>query len=66
MPDTLVILLILAIIATVVALTLGLGAFARGRPIGKLTSNKLMRARIIGQGIAVILVVLLVWLRGGS
>jgi energy-converting hydrogenase Eha subunit A len=60
------ILLITAMIATVVALTLGLGAFGRGKPIGKLTSNKLMRLRIIGQGIAVILVVLLVWLKGGN
>jgi energy-converting hydrogenase Eha subunit A len=64
--NTVLILLITAMIATVVALTLGLGAFGRGKPIGKLTSNKLMRLRIIGQGIAVILVVLLVWLKGGN
>lgn len=66
MSNTVLILLITAMIATVVALTLGLGAFGRGKPIGKLTSNKLMRLRIIGQGIAVILVVLLVWLKGGN
>ena len=66
MPNTVLVLLILAIIVTVVALTMGLGAFGRGRSIGKLTSNKLMRLRIIGQGIAVVLVVLLVWLQGGN
>ena len=66
MSNTVLILLITAMIATVVALTLGLGAFGRSKPIGKLTSNKLMRLRIIGQGIAVILVVLLVWLKGGN
>lgn len=63
MGDPLFILIILACLAVVVVLMLGLGGFAGGGEFNKKNSNKLMRYRIAAQFIAVLLIVLYVFLR---
>ncbi|WP_299970941.1 twin transmembrane helix small protein [uncultured Roseobacter sp.] len=67
MGDPLFILIILACLAVVVVLMLGLGGFAGGGAFNKKNSNKLMRYRIAAQFVAVLLIVLYVFLsqRGG-
>lgn len=63
MGDPLFVLIILACIAVVVVLMLGLGGFAGGGEFNKKNSNKLMRYRIGAQFIAVVLIVIYVYLR---
>lgn len=48
------ILLVIAMIATVGVLFLGIGAFAIGGKLSEQYSNKLMRARVLAQGIAIV------------
>jgi hypothetical protein len=63
--DPLFIVLVVAVLAVAVVLVLGLGGFAGGVAFNKKNSNRLMRYRLIAQFIAVILIVIFVWLRGG-
>lgn len=63
MGDPLFVLIILACVAVVIVLMLGLGGFAGGGAFNKKNSNKLMRYRIGAQFVAVILIVLYVYLR---
>ena len=63
MGDPLFVLILLACLAVVVVLMLGLGGFASGGAFNKRNSNKLMRLRILAQFIAVVLIVLYVFLR---
>lgn len=48
--------------ATLAVLVVGLVNFARNGPFYKKHANNLMRARIIGQGLALILFALIMWL----
>lgn len=61
--DPLFILIMLACLAVVVVLLLGLGGFAKGSGWAKNNSNKLMRYRIAAQFVAVLLIVAYVFLR---
>lgn len=61
--DPLFTIVLLAVFAVMVVLMLGLGSFAKGGDFGKRNSNKFMRYRIIAQAAAVVLIVVLVWLR---
>lgn len=61
--DPLFILILLAILAVVVVLMLGLGNFAKGGKDSGQRSNKLMQYRLIGQFIAVVLIALYVYLK---
>jgi hypothetical protein len=63
MNDPLFVIVVLACLAVVVILMLGLGGFAGGGAFNKKYSNKLMRLRIGAQAVAVILILLYVWLR---
>lgn len=54
----------IASLAVVVILMLGISGFAKGGLEARKRSNKYMRYRIIAQGIAVILIVLFVAMRG--
>ena len=63
MADPLFILAVVACLAVVVVLALGLGGYAGGGAFNKKNSNKLMRYRLIAQFIAVILIVLFVYFR---
>ncbi|KIN73926.1 twin transmembrane helix small protein [Sulfitobacter guttiformis] len=60
MADPFFILVVIAVLAVVGVLVLGLGGFAGGGAFNKANSNKLMRWRIILQFIAVILIVIYV------
>ena len=61
--DPLFILVVLACLAVVVVLMLGLGGFAKGSGWAQKNSNKLMRYRLGAQFIAVLLIVAYVLLR---
>lgn len=63
--DPLYILVVLAILAVLVVLMIGLGGFTTGGEFNRKYANKLMRWRIILQAVAVALIVLFVFLRGG-
>lgn len=57
--------ILLYIVIAVVTLVLGAGIYAlfRGGDFGRSWSNRLMRARVLFQFIAVLLVVVIVWLQ---
>lgn len=44
----------------------GIGRFGRGGADDRVASNRLMQARLIAQAVAVVLILLYVWLRGGN
>lgn len=58
------ILMILAMIAVLASLALGLGVMIKGGETSKKYSNKLMQARVTLQGIALLLFVLAVLSQG--
>ncbi len=61
--DPLFVLIVLACLAVVVVLMLGLGGFAKGDGWASKNSNKLMRYRIGAQFVAVVLIALYVYFR---
>ncbi len=61
MGDTLFTLAVVACLAVVVILMLGLGGFAKGGDFNKKNSNKLMRYRIAAQFVAVLLILAFVY-----
>ncbi|SFE45746.1 twin transmembrane helix small protein [Roseivivax sediminis] len=64
--DPLFILMAVVMLAVVVILMTGIGGFAKGGEFNKKYANKLMRWRIAAQFVAVILILLFVWVRGGG
>ena len=64
--DALYYLVVIAILAVLVVLMIGLGAFTTGGEFNKKYANKLMRYRIIGQAIAIALILIFVALRGAG
>ncbi|WP_031236306.1 twin transmembrane helix small protein [Asticcacaulis sp. AC460] len=56
------ILSLLAMLATTVVLGFGLYSLFKGGEFGRKWSNKLMRMRVLFQAIAIVLLVLTVWL----
>lgn len=62
--DPLFIMILVACLAVVVILALGLGNFAKGGKDSGARSNRMMRYRIIAQAVAVALIVLYVLYRG--
>jgi hypothetical protein len=63
--DPLYLLVVFAVLAVLVTLMIGLGAFTSGGEFNKKYANKIMRWRIILQAVAVALIVLFVYLRKG-
>ena len=61
--DPFFILIVLAVLAVVVVLMLGLGNFAKGGKDSGKRSNKLMQYRLIGQFIAVVLIAIYVYVK---
>ncbi|MEO9573248.1 MAG: twin transmembrane helix small protein [Tateyamaria sp.] len=61
--DPFLILILLACLAVVVVLMLGLGGFAKGSGWAQKNSNKLMQYRIAAQFVAVLLIVAYVYFR---
>ncbi|MEY1557517.1 twin transmembrane helix small protein [Yoonia sp. R2331] len=64
--DPLFILVIIACLVVLGILMFGVGTFGKGGEYNRKHANKLMRWRIIAQFIAVCLILLFVWLRGGN
>jgi len=64
--DPLGILAMIAVLAVAVVLILGIGGFGRGGEFNRKHANRLMRWRIGLQALAVALIALMVYLRGGS
>jgi len=64
--DPLFILVAIACLVVVGALVTGLSYFGRGGVDAARKSNKMMQLRIAAQFVAVILVVLLIYFRGGA
>jgi len=61
--DPLFYLAIAAVLIVLVILMFGIGTFSRGGEFNRKYANKIMRARIVAQAIAVLLILLFVFLR---
>jgi hypothetical protein len=55
--------IVLAILAVVVVLAVGIGGFAKGGAFNAKYGNKMMQLRLLAQFVAVLLIALLIWLR---
>jgi len=64
--DPLFALIVVACAAVAIILMLGIGSFGVGGKTSHKYSNRLMRYRIIAQAVAIALILLFVWLRGGN
>lgn len=63
--DPLFALVVVACVAVLIILMLGVGSFGIGGKTAHKYSNKLMRWRIGAQAVAIALILLFIWLRGG-
>ena len=61
--DPLLIAASLAVIVVVAILAIGIGGYAKGGEFNKKYGNKLMQARIAAQFFAVVLILVVIWLR---
>ncbi len=64
--DPLFIVIAVVMLGVVGILLFGIGSFAKGGKFNHKYANKAMRARIIAQFVAVVLILLFIWLRGGA
>ena len=64
--DPLFILVLAAVGITALILLTGIGGFAKGGNFNRKYANKVMRARIVAQAIAIALILLYVYLRRGG
>lgn len=63
--DILTVLLFVAMLATLAVLVVGLAGFFRGGEFNRKYGNRLMRARVALQALALVLLALLLWARAG-
>ena len=64
--DPLFWVMVVAVGAVAVILLAGIGTFGKGGDFNRKHANRIMRWRIGAQFVAVVLIVLFVWLRGGN
>ncbi len=64
--DPFFLLAAVAVLAVAVILMIGIGGFARGGDFSKTHANRVMRWRLGAQAIAVVLILLLIYLRRDS
>lgn len=64
--DPLFILVAIAVLVVAAILLTGIGVFGRGGEVNRKYANKIMRARIIAQAVAIALILVFVWLRRGA
>ena len=57
--------IVFACLAVLAVLAVGIGGFAKGGEFNRKYANKIMRLRLLLQFVAIILIVLFVWIRGG-
>lgn len=62
--DPLFLIAAIACFAVLVILMIGIGGFAKGGDFNRKHANRIMRYRIIGQAVAIALILLFVTLRG--
>lgn len=62
--DPLFLIAAIACFAVLVILMIGIGGFAKGGDFNRKHANRIMRYRIIGQAVAIALILLFVALRG--
>ena len=65
MQEPLLVIVILAVVLVGGILAVGIGGFARGGEFNKKYANKIMQLRILAQGIALLLIMILIASRGG-
>lgn len=65
MQEPLLVIVILAVVLVGAILAFGIGSFARGGEFNKKNANKIMRLRIVAQGVALLLIMILIASRGG-
>ena len=63
--DPLFLLVAAAVIGVLVILSIGIGSFAKGGEFHKRNANRLMRWRIYAQLGAVVIILIVVWIRRG-
>lgn len=63
MGDPLFVLVVLAVVAVVIVLAIGIGGFTKGGEFNAKYGNKMMQLRIALQFVAVLLILLYVYLR---
>lgn len=63
--DPLFIIAAIACFAVLAILMVGIGGFAKGGDFNRKHANRIMRYRIIGQAVAVMLILLFVYVTGG-
>lgn len=66
LSDPLFIVVALAVLGVLVILMIGIGGFAKGGEFNRKHSNRIMRYRIAAQAVAVVLILLFVFIRGGG
>ncbi|MCK8463886.1 twin transmembrane helix small protein [Aliiroseovarius sp. S1339] len=64
--DPLFVLVVVAVGGVAIILFMGIGTFGIGGETSRKHSNRFMRYRIYAQAIAIALILLFVWLRGGN
>ena len=65
MGDPLVLIVIVATLVVLIILMMGLGSFAKGGEFSRRHSNRLMRWRVGAQAVAVLIIVIVAWLKHG-
>jgi len=63
MTDPFITITLAVMAAVVVVLALGLGSFGRGGADGAKRSNRMMKWRLALQFVAIVLIVILIWIR---
>ncbi len=66
MGDPLFILVVIACIAVVIVLAIGIGGFGAGGEFNKKYANKIMRLRLLTQAIAIVLIAIYIFKRQGG
>ena len=66
MNDPLFLVAAAAAFAVLIILMIGVLGFARGGDFNRKYANKIMRLRIAAQFLAVVLILVFVWVRGGN
>ncbi|MBS9715491.1 twin transmembrane helix small protein [Pseudohalocynthiibacter aestuariivivens] len=64
--DPLFIIVAIAILVVLVILMIGLGSFTKGGEFNRKHANRLMRYRVAAQAVAVLLILVFIYLRGGN
>lgn len=64
--DPLFILVVVTVLIVAIVLMTGIGVFGRGGEANRKYANKIMRARIVAQAIAILAILLFVWIRRGA